>query len=75
MFSKKETRTERVTFRLSKDELQKLDEISEKLKEKRSDFIRIAVLERINKKKINKKRADTYVPTTVASISISCIWL
>ncbi|MFR4003121.1 MAG: ribbon-helix-helix protein, CopG family [Romboutsia timonensis] len=51
MFSKKETRTERVTFRLSKDELQKLDEISEKLKEKRSDFIRIAVLERINKKK------------------------
>lgn len=51
MFGKKESRTERVTFRLSKDELQKLDETSEKLKEKRSDFIRMAVLERINKEK------------------------
>ena len=55
MFSKKESRTERVTFRLSKDELQKLDEASEKLKEKRSDFIRMAVLERINKEKTTKK--------------------
>lgn len=51
MFDKKQARTERITFRLSKDELQKLDEASEKLNEKRSDFIRIAVLEKIKKEK------------------------
>lgn len=51
MFDKKQVRTERVTFRLSKDELQELDKASEKLNEKRSDFIRIAVLEKISKDK------------------------
>ena len=49
IFDKKETREKRVTFRLSKEELEKLDEVSKKVKEKRSDFIRISVLERINK--------------------------
>lgn len=51
MFNKKISRTERVSFRLSKDELEKLDKAAELENEKRSDFIRAAVLEKINKEK------------------------
>lgn len=50
MFDKKQGRTERVSFRLSKGELEELDKAAEAKNEKRSDFIRLAVLEKIKNK-------------------------